>query len=102
MLLDGHGSRLQREVARVLAKHHVYCVLEPANSSTDNQALDNGDMAAFNNQYRSLYTMCINLNQRVSVEVNEGVPLEGLFSENFMWAANSGKSSAGIFFLARL
>jgi DDE superfamily endonuclease len=68
MLLDGHGSRLQRGVARVLAKHHVYCVLEPANSSTENQALDNGAMAAFNNQYRSLYTMWINLNQRVSVE----------------------------------
>jgi hypothetical protein len=36
------------------------------------------------------------------VLVNAGVPLEGLFSENLMWAANSGKSSMtkrwGIFF----
>jgi hypothetical protein len=37
-LLDDHGSRLQREAARILAAHHIYCVLEPANSSTDGQA----------------------------------------------------------------
>jgi DDE superfamily endonuclease len=33
MLLDGHGSRLQREAARIFATHHIYCVLEPSNSS---------------------------------------------------------------------
>jgi DDE superfamily endonuclease len=56
MLLDGHGSRLQREAVRILAAHHVYCVIEPATSSTENQALDNGAMQAFNRAYRSLYT----------------------------------------------
>jgi DDE superfamily endonuclease len=66
MLLDGHGSRLQREAVRILAAHHVYCVIEPANSSTENQALDNGAMQAFNRAYRSLYTTELNLKRSVN------------------------------------
>jgi DDE superfamily endonuclease len=66
MLLDGHGSRLQREAVRILAAHHIYCVIEPANSSMENQALDNGAMQAFNRAYRSLYTTELNLKRSVN------------------------------------
>jgi len=66
LLLDGHGSRLQREAVRILSEHHIYCVVEPSNSSTDNQALDNGAMVSFNEEYRSLYTTALNRHDPVS------------------------------------
>mmetsp|Transcript_13557 Transcript_13557/g.40896 ORF Transcript_13557/g.40896 Transcript_13557/m.40896 type:complete len:450 (-) Transcript_13557:1339-2688(-) len=61
MFLDGHMSRQQRRVERLLSQHNVYCVIEPSNSSTDNQPLDNGAMKAFSDAYRNRYSMALNL-----------------------------------------
>jgi DDE superfamily endonuclease len=60
LLLDGHGSRLQRTVLLLLARFNIYCVLEPSNSSQYNQPLDNGCMRAFDDAYSKLYAGAMN------------------------------------------
>src|SRR3989338_7857026 len=53
LLTDGHGSRLTSALLRLLAQHHIYCVIEPAHTSMFAQPLDQNAMKYLQNAYES-------------------------------------------------
>jgi hypothetical protein len=59
IFLDGHSSRLTTKAIEILRKHHIYALIEPSQTSTTHQALDNGANAIAQQLYNQNYTTAI-------------------------------------------
>lgn len=62
LLLDGHKTRLQRDVVTEAAMANVYIVIEPSHTSMIHQSLDNGTNAYLEAEYKKYYTTMLMMN----------------------------------------
>jgi hypothetical protein len=56
LLLDGHTSRLQRDVVHESARNNLYIIVEPSHTSMIHQSLDNGTNGYIQMEYERHYS----------------------------------------------
>ena len=61
LLTDGHGSRLTSNLLRILARNHIYCIIEPSHTSTFTQTLDQQAMTRLQTTYEKHLGVTISL-----------------------------------------
>jgi hypothetical protein len=64
LLTDGHGSRLTSSFIRLLARHYIYCVIEPSHTSVFTQPLDQQAMVQLQRAYEKELSLSVKLDPK--------------------------------------